>query len=147
MDESILASGRYVLSTSTLFLVSDFSPRKALKALLTNNNAQDAELTNESLQLAFVTARELGTSNTRFFEVVADLICQSPDHKFAFEETICLGLANLCHTLRPVRGRALRLLRGSAPTMFRPACFPLSHFRSSRWEFHHQAPTSVPTAS
>src|SRR6266403_217158 len=86
------------------------SPRKALKALLTHNNAQDAELTNESLQLAFVTARELGTSNIRFFEVVADLICQSPDHKFRFEETICLGLANLCHILRPVRSRALQLL-------------------------------------
>ncbi|KAH9992268.1 cell morphogenesis N-terminal-domain-containing protein, partial [Russula vinacea] len=77
MDEPILDSGR-----------------KALKALLTHN-AQDVELTNESLQLAFVTARELGTSNIRFFEVC-------PDHKFRFEETICLGLANLCHTLRPL---------------------------------------------
>ena len=77
---------------------------------MTHSNAQDVELTNESLQLAFVTARELGTSNIRFFEVVADLICQSPDHRFRFEEIICLGLANLCHTLRPVRNRALRLL-------------------------------------
>lgn len=91
-------------------LISDLSLRKALKALLTQNNAQDDELTNEALQLAFVTARELETSNIRFFEVVADLICQSPDHGFRFEETICLGLANLCHALHPVRHRALQLL-------------------------------------
>ena len=77
---------------------------------MTHSNAQDVDLTNESLQLAFVTARELGTSNIRFFEVVADLICQSPDHRFRFEEMICLGLANLCHTLRPVRNRALQVL-------------------------------------
>jgi hypothetical protein len=110
-------------------LVSDFFLRKALKALLTNNNAQDPELTNESLQLAFVTARELGTSNTRFFEVVADLICQYPDHKFAFEETICLGLANLCHTLRPVRGRALQLLE--AVHQRSSGMLSLSHFEAA----------------
>ncbi|KAI9447301.1 cell morphogenesis N-terminal-domain-containing protein [Russula earlei] len=90
MDESILDSGRH--------------------ALLTHNNAHDAELINEVLQLAFVTARELETSNIRFFEVVADIICQSQDTGFRFEETICLGLANLCHALHPVRRRALQLL-------------------------------------
>ena len=57
-----------------------------------------------------MTARELETSNIRFFEVVADLICQYPDHGFRFEDTICLGLSNLCHALRPVRHRALQLL-------------------------------------
>jgi len=91
-------------------LIYNLSSRKALKALLTHNNARDAELTNEALQLAFVTARELETSNIRFFEVVADIISQSPDHRFRFEETICLGLANLCHALHPVRRRALQLL-------------------------------------
>jgi hypothetical protein len=77
---------------------------------LTHNNVQDDELTGEALQLAFVTARELDTSNTRFFEVVADLISQFPNHGFRFEETICLGLSNLCHPLHPVRHRALQLL-------------------------------------
>ena len=77
---------------------------------MTHNNVQDDELTGEALQLAFVTARELDTSNTRFFEVVADLISQSPNHGFHFEETICLGLSNLCHPLHPVRHRALQLL-------------------------------------
>ncbi|KAI0305309.1 cell morphogenesis N-terminal-domain-containing protein [Multifurca ochricompacta] len=93
MDESIIASGR-----------------RALKSLLTHNHAQDDLLTGEALQLAFVTARELETSNTRFFEVVADLICQSPNHGFRFEEAICLGLSNLCHSLHAVRRRALQLL-------------------------------------
>ncbi|KAI9459195.1 cell morphogenesis N-terminal-domain-containing protein [Lactarius psammicola] len=93
MDGTILASGR-----------------KALKSLLTHNNVQDDDLTGEALQLAFVTARELDTSNTRFFEVVADLISQSPNHGFRFEETICLGLSNLCHPLHPVRHRAVQLL-------------------------------------
>jgi hypothetical protein len=77
---------------------------------LTHNNAQDDDLTSEALQLAFVTARELDTSNIRFFEVLADLICQSPNHGFRFEEIICLGLSNLCHTLHPVRRRALQLI-------------------------------------
>lgn len=91
-------------------MISDLPPRKALKALLAHNNAQDVELTNEALHLAFVTAQELETSNIRFFEVVADIVCQSPDHGLRFEETICLGLANLCHALHPVRHRALQLL-------------------------------------
>lgn len=93
MDGAIVASGK-----------------KALKALLTHNNAQDDDLTGGALQLAFVTARELDTSNTRFFEVVADLVSQFPNHGFHFEETICLGLSNLCHPLHPVRHRALQLL-------------------------------------
>ncbi len=77
---------------------------------MTHNNVQDDDLTGEALQLAFVIARELDTSNTRFFEVVADLISQTPNHGFRFEETICLGLSNLCHPLHPVRHRALQLL-------------------------------------
>ncbi|KAH9018690.1 cell morphogenesis N-terminal-domain-containing protein [Lactarius hengduanensis] len=93
MDGTIVASGK-----------------KALKALLTHNNVQDDDLTGGALQLAFVTARELDTSNTRFFEVVADLVSQFPNHGFHFEETICLGLSNLCHPLHPVRHRALQLL-------------------------------------
>ncbi|KAH8993639.1 cell morphogenesis N-terminal-domain-containing protein [Lactarius hatsudake] len=93
MDGAIVASGK-----------------KALKALLTHNNVQDDDLTGGALQLAFVTARELDTSNTRFFEVVADLVSQFPNHGFHFEETICLGLSNLCHPLHPVRHRALQLL-------------------------------------
>ena len=129
MDESILGSGRHVLYPFNPILVTDISPRKALKALLTHNNAQDPELTDESLQLAFVTSRELGTSNIRFFEVVADLICQYPDHKFGFEETICLGLANLCHTLRPVRGRALQLLE--AMHQRSSGMLSLSHFEAA----------------
>lgn len=77
---------------------------------MTHSNAQDDDLTSEALQLAFVTARELDTSNIRFFEVLADLLCQFPNHGFRFEETICLGLSNLCHILHPVRRRALQLL-------------------------------------
>ncbi|KAI0264751.1 cell morphogenesis N-terminal-domain-containing protein [Gloeopeniophorella convolvens] len=69
MDEAILTSGR-----------------KALRLLLTHNNALDDDLTTEALQLAFVTAREFETSNARFFEVVADLVCQ-------FDQAVCLGLA------------------------------------------------------
>ena len=38
---------------------------------------------------------------------------ESPDHKFRLEEAICLGLAKPCHTLRPVRSRALQLLEAA----------------------------------
>ncbi|KAI0065268.1 hypothetical protein BV25DRAFT_1927987 [Artomyces pyxidatus] len=83
--------------------------RKALRTLLTHSD-RDTGLVNEALRLGFVTAKELDTSNARFFEVVADVICNVSAHGFRFEQAICLGLFNLCHNILAIRRLALNIL-------------------------------------
>ncbi|KAI0053212.1 hypothetical protein FA95DRAFT_1674602 [Auriscalpium vulgare] len=83
--------------------------RKALRAILAVSE-RDAGLVNEAMRLGFVTAKELDTSNARFFEVVADVICNAPGHGFRFEQAVCLGLFNLCHDRLPIRRLALQIL-------------------------------------
>ena len=61
------------------------------------------------LRRAFVTARDLKTSNGRFFEVVADIIC-STEHGFTFSQVVCLGLSNLWHPVLEIRRRAFNML-------------------------------------
>ena len=64
---------------------------------------------DEVIRRAFITVREMGTSNTRFFEVVSDVICTG-DHGFEFSEVVCLGMSNLCHPLLDIRRQAFNML-------------------------------------
>ncbi|KAF9235809.1 cell morphogenesis N-terminal-domain-containing protein [Melanogaster broomeanus] len=43
-------------------------------------------------------------------EVVADVICNAPDHSFTFAQVICLGLANLCNGDIAIRRPAFNIL-------------------------------------
>ncbi|KZT10303.1 uncharacterized protein LAESUDRAFT_755809 [Laetiporus sulphureus 93-53] len=84
--------------------------KKALRSLLVHSHS-DNELLDEVLRRAFVTTRELDTSNARFFEVVAQVICISPPvHGFTFSQAVCLGLSNLCHPLQEIRRQAFNVL-------------------------------------
>ena len=62
------------------------------------------------MRKAFVTVKDIDTSNVRFFEVVADVICNSQGHGFRFDQIVCLGLYNLCHPALHVRTSALNIL-------------------------------------
>lgn len=68
-----------------------------------------AVFADEVLRRAFVTSKDLDTSNYRFFEVVSESICHSP-HGFKFGQVVCLGLSNLCHPLIEVRRKAFSTL-------------------------------------
>ncbi|KZT28126.1 hypothetical protein NEOLEDRAFT_1176276 [Neolentinus lepideus HHB14362 ss-1] len=97
------------------FILASFDPsdqshaKKALRSLL-SHPAQDTTLMEEALRRAVVLSKDLDTSNTRFFEVVADVLCSASRHGFAFSQIIWLGLANLCHDLVEIRQWALRVL-------------------------------------
>ena len=68
---------------------------------------------DEVLVRAFVTTRQLGTSNERFFAVVTDVISDTAVvHGFSFSQAVCLGLSNLCHPLLEIRRRAFAILEG-----------------------------------
>lgn len=82
--------------------------RKALKSLL-SHNPYDHFFSDEVLRRALVTARDLSTSNARFFDVVVDAICAG-DHSFSFSQVVCLGLSNLCHPILDIRRRAFNML-------------------------------------
>ncbi|KAI0312773.1 cell morphogenesis N-terminal-domain-containing protein, partial [Amylostereum chailletii] len=106
-------------ATSTLDRIHSFlasmeepiqvSGKKALRSLLTHSH-RDAGLVLEAMRLSFVTSKELATSNVRFFEVVADVICNVPVHGFKFAQVVCLGLFNLCHPILHIRRLALQIL-------------------------------------
>ncbi|THH13619.1 hypothetical protein EW146_g6621 [Bondarzewia mesenterica] len=83
--------------------------KKALRSLLANSE-RDPGLVNEAMRRAFVTVKDMDTSNVRFFEVVADVICNVRGHGFRFDQAVCLGLYNLCHPLLYVRALALNVL-------------------------------------
>ncbi|OCH93344.1 hypothetical protein OBBRIDRAFT_885610 [Obba rivulosa] len=83
--------------------------KKALRSLLSHTPC-DQNIVQESLRRAFVTTREMDTSNARFFDVVADVICNVPTHSFTFSQVICLGLSNLCHPLLEIRRLAFNIL-------------------------------------
>jgi hypothetical protein len=74
------------------------------------HGGSDPALTDEALKRAFVTASGLGTSNGRFFEVLAEVICSGETHSFSFGQVVILGLSNLCHPLVDVRRQAFRML-------------------------------------
>ncbi|KAI0795448.1 cell morphogenesis N-terminal-domain-containing protein [Abortiporus biennis] len=82
--------------------------KKALRAVL-RHNPYDPTFADEVLRRAFVNVREIGTSNARFFEAVADVVCNA-DHGFKFCQVVCLGLSNLCHPLPAIRRQAFNML-------------------------------------
>ncbi len=82
--------------------------RKALRSLL-SHSPYDYLLSDEALRRAFVTKRVLDTSNARFFEVVADVICNML-HGFKFSQVVCLGLSNLCNPVLEIRRQAFNML-------------------------------------
>ncbi|KAI0076513.1 hypothetical protein K474DRAFT_1622759 [Panus rudis PR-1116 ss-1] len=82
--------------------------KKALRSLL-SHSPHDSAFADEVLRRAFVTTRDMDTSNARFFDVVADVICNG-DHGFKFSQVVCLGLSNLCHPLAEIRYRAFNML-------------------------------------
>ncbi|KDQ60331.1 hypothetical protein JAAARDRAFT_191723 [Jaapia argillacea MUCL 33604] len=83
--------------------------RKALRSLL-GHPRHDATLLEEALRRAFVTSKDLDTSNSRFFEVVADVILSTDNHGFSFSQIVCLGLSNLSHHLIEIRRLAFNML-------------------------------------
>jgi len=80
-----------------------------LRSLLASGS-QDVSLTGEVLRRAYVSTKELDTSNVRFFEVVAEAISSEVTHGFSFSQVVCLGLSNLCHPAAQVRLRAFNML-------------------------------------
>ncbi|TFK86780.1 hypothetical protein K466DRAFT_663499 [Polyporus arcularius HHB13444] len=85
------------------------SGKKALRSLLSHHRCNEVFL-DECLRRAFVTSRELDTSNARFFEVVADAICSGAATAFTFAHVVCLGLSNLCHPLLEIRRQSFNML-------------------------------------
>ncbi|KAI0667579.1 cell morphogenesis N-terminal-domain-containing protein [Trametes maxima] len=83
--------------------------KKALRSLLSYTRCSPTFL-DECLRRAFVTSRELDTSNARFFEVVADAVCSGAATAFSFAQIVCLGLSNLCHPLLEIRRQAFNML-------------------------------------
>ncbi|KAG6873883.1 hypothetical protein C0995_009662 [Termitomyces sp. Mi166 len=83
--------------------------KKALKSLL-SFNAQDGELLKESLKRAVVLTSETDTCNSRFFEVISEIVCTNPAHGFSFAQVVCLGLSNLRHPVLPTRRHAFNML-------------------------------------
>lgn len=79
-----------------------------MKSLLANP-IYDADFAEEALRRAFVTTRNMSTSNARFFDVLSDVVCNA-EHGFNFSQVVCLGLSNLCHPLSEIRYRAFSML-------------------------------------
>ncbi|CAL1709144.1 unnamed protein product [Somion occarium] len=82
--------------------------KKALRSLLVHATYDDV-FAEEALRRAFVTTRDLSTSNARFFEVLSEVVCNA-EHGFNFSQVVCLGLSNLCHPLVEIRYRAFNML-------------------------------------
>lgn len=80
-----------------------------MRSLLASGS-QDSSLAGEALRRAYVSTKELDTSNVRFFEVVAEVISSEITHGFSFSQVVCLGLSNLCHSAAQVRLQAFNML-------------------------------------
>ena len=73
-------------------------------------HASDATLMDEALRRAYVNVREQDSSSSRFFEVVADIVCNAETHGFTFNQVVCLGLSNMCHSSQETRLYAFNML-------------------------------------
>lgn len=73
-------------------------------------HANDATLMDEALRRAYVNVREQDPSSSRFFEVVADIVCNAETHGFTFNQVVCLGLSNMCHSSQETRLYAFNML-------------------------------------
>ncbi|THH32564.1 hypothetical protein EUX98_g1631 [Antrodiella citrinella] len=82
--------------------------KKALRSLLLHT-PYSSTFADEVLRRTLVTTKDLATSNFRFFESVADVVCNA-QHGFKFGQVVCLGLSNLCHPLVEVRRKAFAML-------------------------------------
>ena len=80
-----------------------------MRSLLTLHT-HDASLMDEALRRAYVTTREQDSSSLRFFEVVADVVCNAETHGFIFNQVVCLGLSNMCHSSQETRLYAFNML-------------------------------------
>ncbi|KAI6037641.1 cell morphogenesis N-terminal-domain-containing protein [Pisolithus marmoratus] len=85
------------------------SARKALKSLLTLPQLSSPFL-GDIMRRSFCDLTASSPSPTAFFEVVADVICDTPDHPFTFPQVVTLGMANLCHSDFSIRRRAFDVL-------------------------------------
>lgn len=65
---------------------------------------------DEALRRAYVNVREQDSSSSRFFEVVADIVCNAETHGFTFNQVVCLGLSNMCHSSQETRLYAFNML-------------------------------------
>lgn len=83
--------------------------RKALRSILTSQVPDSALGRKNSLIRALVVTENVDTSNTRFFEVISDIVCKDA-HGFTFSQIVCLGLSNLCHASVTIRNRAFNML-------------------------------------
>lgn len=106
--EPVQVAGKCVFNCYCFCFAFSTSYRKALRSLL-NHTPSDNVFLSEVLTRAFVTVRELGTSNARFFGVVADVI-RDGQHGFSFSQVVCLGLSNLSHPLSVIRRQAFDIL-------------------------------------
>ncbi|KAF5383133.1 hypothetical protein D9615_005030 [Tricholomella constricta] len=96
-----------ILSSS--YLPTQTRGKKALRSIL-SYNATDKELLEESLRRAVVLTGQMDTCNGRFFEIISDIVCNTPNHGFAFAQIVCLGLSNLRHPLLATRRHAFNML-------------------------------------
>jgi hypothetical protein len=62
------------------------------------------------MRRAFVTTTDPGSSNARFFEIVANVIIENETHAFTFSQVVCLCWTNLCHPAAEIRRHAFRAL-------------------------------------
>ncbi|KIJ63137.1 hypothetical protein HYDPIDRAFT_113710 [Hydnomerulius pinastri MD-312] len=85
------------------------SARKALRSLLVLPQP-GSSLLSDVLRRSFCDPTTPTPSTAAFFEVIADVICNTPDHSFTFAQVICLGLANLCHEDITIRRHAFNML-------------------------------------
>lgn len=65
---------------------------------------------DEALRRAFVSSKEVDSSNSRFFQVVSDVVCNVENHGFTFSQVVCLALSNLCHPSHATRRHAFNML-------------------------------------
>ncbi|KAL5476804.1 TAO3 [Sanghuangporus weigelae] len=98
--------------------------RKALRSLVDHKGGDDAFL-DELLRRSFVACVDPRTSNYRFFEIVADVICTGESCQLTFAHVVCLGLANLCSPLVDTRRLTLAALEAVNERAGGKACLSL----------------------
>ncbi|KIJ14496.1 hypothetical protein PAXINDRAFT_176694 [Paxillus involutus ATCC 200175] len=84
------------------------SANKALRSLLVLPQPS-SQLLTDVLHRGFCDATS-PSSSAAFFETIADVVCNVPDHFFTFPQIICLGLVNLCHANISIRRHAFKVI-------------------------------------
>lgn len=106
----LVTCAKYVcLSVIKSALTYLFSSRKALRSLLILPHP-GADLLVDVLRRGFCDATTITLSSAAFFETIADVICGTSGHSFTFAQSVCLGLANLCHGDSTIRRHAFNIL-------------------------------------